>query len=473
MFLSSIRWQDIVDIAINSYILFRLYILFRETIVLRVLTGLALLWVFQRIAVSLDLIVTSWVMQGIIAAAALIVIIVFRNEIRSVLQAKNLKAILWDFPQQRIRPPIETVAESVFDLARRRCGALLVFPGREDISDIVQKGVSWGGLISKDMLASIFWQDNPVHDGAAVIQDDRVTEVGVILPLSRRNDFPSSYGTRHRAAVGLAEITDALTIVVSEETGNVTVAKGSSIDEIQSKNKLVRRLEAHLGIGVKPEEAKSKEKLEVGLAALMSTLLVTTIWFSFSKGMETLITLEVPIEYSNRNPDMEIFDTSVDIVTLQLIGSGTLIRSIRPDQVNVKLDLKGAGVGSNTFLISKENIALPPGVLIKKVNPSEVEVFLDARVEKVLPVQVDWVGKLPDHLLLYKAVTKPDRVQIVGGSQTLENMSTIYTEKVQLGRLSEKGSLSVKLALNPGSLKIAAGYGDAVTVTYETKKRQM
>jgi len=97
-FLSSMRWQDAVDIIFNSYILFRLYILFRGTNVFRVITGIAILWFFQRMAFALGLIVTSWVMQGFTAVAALIIIIVFRNEIRSVLQAKNLRAILWGFP---------------------------------------------------------------------------------------------------------------------------------------------------------------------------------------------------------------------------------------------------------------------------------------------------------------------------------------------------------------------------------------
>lgn len=101
----SIRWQDVVDITLNSYILFRFYVLFRGTNVFRVLVWIALLWFFQRVAVFLGLIVTSWVIQGITAAAALIVVVVFRNEIRSVLQAKNLKAILWGFPRKAVQTP--------------------------------------------------------------------------------------------------------------------------------------------------------------------------------------------------------------------------------------------------------------------------------------------------------------------------------------------------------------------------------
>ena len=104
--------------------------LFRGTNVIRVLVGIALLWIFQRMAVALGLIVTSWAMQGIIAGAALIIVIVFRNEIRNVLQAKNLRALLWDFPQKAVRTPIDSIVEGVYELARTRTGALIVIPAK-------------------------------------------------------------------------------------------------------------------------------------------------------------------------------------------------------------------------------------------------------------------------------------------------------------------------------------------------------
>lgn len=471
-FLLSIRWQDIVDIAVNSYILFRLYILFRRTIVIRVLTGIGLLWIFQRLAVSLGLIVTSWAMQGIIAAAALIIIIVFRNEIRSVLQAKNLKAILWGFPQHEIHTPVEIISESAFDLAKRRCGALIVFPGKDDLEDVVQNGIPWKGLISKEMLASIFWHDNPVHDGAAVVRGKQVSEVGVILPLSRRNDFPSSYGTRHRAATGLAEVTDALAVVVSEETGHVLVAKGSSIQQVRDTKELIQQLQAHLGVDEKPAEQRLKGRLEIGAAILVSVLLVTTVWFSFSRGMETLINLEVPLEYVNRKPKMEILNASVNTVNLQLSGSRALIRSMRPEQVNVKLDLSGAVVGVNTFTISKENITLPPGVLFKKVAPSVVKVVLDVSFGKALPIQADWVGKLPGNLLLHQAKIEPSWAHVIGSSRLMENISTIYTEPIPLDGLKASGTLTVGLALSPPSLKFMDGFDKKVRITYVIKERQ-
>ncbi|MBN2122878.1 MAG: diadenylate cyclase, partial [Deltaproteobacteria bacterium] len=155
-FLSGIRWQDIVDVALNSYIIFRLYVLFRGTNAFRVLIGIALLWFFQRMAVSLGLVVTSWVFQAITAAAALIIIVVFRNEIRSVLQVRGLKGLFWGVPGRSQDTPMEAIVAAAFDMARSRTGALIVIPGKEDLRETVHSGIPWQGLISKEMIESIF-----------------------------------------------------------------------------------------------------------------------------------------------------------------------------------------------------------------------------------------------------------------------------------------------------------------------------
>lgn len=468
---SGIRWQDIVDISLNSYILFRLYVLFRGTNVFRVITGIALLWFFQRISMSLGLIVTSWVMQGITTVAALIIVIVFRNEIRNVLQAKNLKAFLWDFSAKSVNTPVEIMVESVYELTQKHVGALLVFPGKEDLKGVAQNGIPWRGIASKEMILSIFWPDNPVHDGAAIIKDDQIAQVGVILPLSLRTDLPSYYGTRHRAAVGLAEASDALIIAVSEERGAVTVVKGASVMEISDNVELERVLRDHLGFPAQQQDYVRREKFQLGMAALVSVMFIMGVWFSFSRGLESLTTLEIPIEYMNRDPGMEIVETSVNAVNLNLSGSGTLIRSLRPDQVKIKLDLGKAVPGLNTFTITNENISLPPGVLLKRVQPQVLEVVLDVPVKKELPVQVDWVGKLPENLILREVKLDADKIQVIGGARTLADITTIYTEKVTLDSLKRSGTLTATLALSPASLKIAPGYKDKVIIKYTIAER--
>jgi len=470
-FIFSIRLQDFLDIAISSYILFRLFVLFRGTNVFRVIAGIVLLWFFQRISVTLGLIVTSWAMQGIIALAAIIIIIVFRNEIRSVLQAKNLRAILWGFPGVETKTPIEIIVESVYDLSRKGIGALLVFPAKENLEDVLQSGIPLNGLVSKEMITSIFWHDNPVHDGAAVISGDRIVEVGAILPLSHRDDLPSNYGTRHRAAAGLAEATDALAVIVSEESGSVLSAKGSNISEAQSKAELARILQEHVGIAAESSDINSRKKTEIAVAAVASVLIVSGLWLSFSRGQETLIDLEIPVEYTGRDPGMEIIDTSVNTVRLQLGGSGALIKSAGPEQIKVALDLSNAVVGSNTFTITNDNITLPPGVYLKSVMPSVVDVNLDIPVERELPVQVDWTGKLPRNLIVVEVKVRPEKTRIIGGGRILKNLSTIYTEKVPLDNIKGSGIINANLALNPASLKIASDSKDKVEIEYVVKRR--
>ncbi|MDP2863307.1 MAG: diadenylate cyclase [Desulfobacterales bacterium] len=469
-FFSSIRWQDIVDISLNSYILFRFYIIFRGTNAFRVLIGIAFLWFFQRLAFSLGLIITSWAIQGITAVAALIIIVVFRNEIRSVLQAKNFKTILWGFSQKVITSPVEIIAESVFELARKHTGALIVFPANEDIEEVVQSGIPWRGVVSKEMIMSIFWHDNPVHDGAAIIHKDRITEVACILPLSHKNDLPSYYGTRHRAALGLSEATDAMVVVVSEERGAVSVAKKSKLYSVNSKEDLERQLQEHLGERPKLQHDQRKERFRIFSAALISFLFIVGVWFSFSRGLETLINFETPVEYMNRNSEVEIIDTSVNSVTLNLSGSGSLIKSMRPEQVKVKIDLGKATVGKNSFVITDENVSLPPGILLKRVTPPVVDVTLGIPVVKEVPIQIDWAGKLPKQLTLEKVKINPTRIALIGGSRILDRISTIYTEKIYLDKIYSSDTITVKLALSP-SIKTAPGSSDVVTVDYIVKNK--
>ncbi len=470
-FLTGLRWQDVVDIAFISYILFRLYILFRGTYVSRVIAGLGLIWCVQEVAQYLGLIVTSWIMQDIIAVAALIIIIIFRNEIRSVLQAKNLRAIFWSVPRKAEVTPLEVTVESVFRLARHRTGALIIFPGKEDIDDMVRGGILLNGDVSREIITSIFKTQSSVHDGAVIIRKGRIYKMGTILPLSRQEDLPSHYGTRHRAALGLSEVCDALVIVVSEERGEVAVAHDGHMTDIKDRFVLSGQLERHLGVLPKHTDEQSEERLHTLVAALVSVLFVTAVWFSFSRGFESMMTMEIPVEFTKRAARMEILETSVNTVNLKLSGSGSLIRATRPEQVHVKLDLGKAVAGRNTFTITGENVSLPPGVFLKEVDPRVIEVALDAIGVKALQVQVDWAGHLADDLVLTQVSVTPASVKVSGGLRVLKDLGTLYTEKVPLDSIAGSGRLRVNLVLNQASLRLGPGAKQKVELHYRTEKR--
>ncbi len=474
-FFATIRWQDLADIVVNSYILFRVYVLFYGTNAFRVLVGITSLWILQEVAASLGLILTSWAVRGITTVAALIIIVVFRNEIRSALQARNLKAFFWGSPVREQAMPVDIVVQTVFQMAKKRIGALLVFPGKEELVEHLHGGLLWHGTVSQEMLLSIFWPNNPVHDGAIIIRGDQIVKVGVLLPLSQRQDLPSNYGTRHRAALGLAERSDALVLAVSEERGSVTAAKANTLKSFSEPQEVAHLLNRHLNISDSlPTNRRKRERLRLTVAAILSLLIMTGIWFGFTRSRDTIIALNVPIEYVNRPGGFEILDTSTDEARLQLYGSSALIKSLQPGQVMVRVDLRKAAEGNNLFPITQDNIIMPPGVFLNKVHPPNLEVNLDVLISKELPVQVDWAGKLPDRLNLVKVSVAPESVSVVGGRQVLQALSTIYTAPVRLDDLLKSGTTTTSLVLTPPSLKLMSSASEKITVTYvlEAKANQ-
>jgi len=471
-FLAGIRCWDVADILLISYILFRLYALFRGTLVFGILMGIAVLWfVLLPITLSTGMVLTSQVFQGITAAAALIIIVVFRTEIRSLLLAKNLKSFFWGFPRMRLNTPVEVIVESVYELAKKRTGALIVLMGNEDPEEVVHSGISWRGQVSKEMILSIFWRDNPVHDGAIIIQDDQIRDVGVILPLSQSKDLPSRYGTRHRAAAGLAEATDALVIVVSEERGTVSVAKGTEMKGVTGRDQLLQTVREHLGIPENEEGGKKRGRLELSIAGLVFLICVSFYWYIIAKGEATVkIFEEIPVEYVNSEPGMEIIG-SVNSLRVELSGSARLIRQMSEDQVNVSIDLDKVTEAEKTIKITRKNMSLPPGVRLQSVTPEEVEVVLDRMVRKVLPIQVNWVGKLPENLRLLDAKVTPRQIALTEGSRVINEISTIYTEKISLDQIEKSGTITAKLDISPASLKMDSGSRTTVDIDLKVADR--
>ncbi len=468
--LSGLRWQDLFDILFNSYVLFRLYILFRGTNVIRVLIVIILLWFVKQTALAMGLIITSWAMQGIITVGAFVIIIVFRNEISSVLQTKSFKSFFWGIPQYQFQTPVSIIVESVYELSRKKLGALIVLPMKQGLETCVQGGISWQGKLSREMLVSIFWHDNPVHDGAAIIQGNQVTDVGVILPLSKRQDLPSYFGTRHRAAMGLAEQTDARIIVVSEETRKISLLKENRIYDINDSNVLETLLNQDLGTESTRLGLRHRA-LELTTAAVICLFSVTGIWLSFSKGVEILANREAPIEFTNLQPKMEIKSSTSNSVKLLISGARPLVQAMDLDQIKVKVDISKAVPGPNLLNIEPVNVLLPPGIQLKQVEPAQVEVTVDMLENKRLVIQPDWTGKLRDGLILESTTAVPETIMVTGASLTLKKIETLFTEPIPLGKITASGSLSTGFALGQSNLKLAEPAQKSVVIHYQVKYR--
>ncbi len=446
------RWQDVLDIVFNAYILFRLYVLFRGTNVLRVIMAVVAMWIIGRSANAMGLVITNWVMQGVITVATFIIIIVFRNEISGVVRTRSFGFFLWEIPRTQNNAPVRIITDAAVKLAGSKIGALIVMPLKTGVNSIIASGVDINASLSRELLVNIFWPNAPLHDGAAVIQGGKITRAGTILPLSQNRHLASKYGTRHRAALGLTEQSDALVIVVSEERGKVSLVKDNRIHEVRDPDKIETLIKKYIG-GPEPAKKMRRQTRELLVAAMVCLLCTTGLWLSFSRGMETLANYDVPIEFMNSDKKINIIDTSASRSRLLISGARPLINALTLDQMSIKISLDGTAVGKNKLAITRQNVQLPPGIRLKNIEPDQVDVTLDAMAEKRVSVQADFSGKLPDGLIMTSISVIPETVKISGGGLTLDNVTTVFTEKIPLENLTRSGFVNAALVMSPATLR--------------------
>ena len=226
-FLSQLRWQDALDIILVAIVLYQVISLLKGTQAIQVLAGMFLIFLIYLGARSLGLFTLEWLLDGVVRSFLLIVIILFQADIRRVLSRMGRKAFLPPYASEPLI--LEEISDAVETMAGQRLGALIVLERHIGLSEYLKGAVKLDAVITKELLISLFWPHNPTHDGAVIIQGERIIAAGCTLPLSGNPDLDPALGTRHRAAVGLTEHADALVIVVSETTGQISLAQGGRL----------------------------------------------------------------------------------------------------------------------------------------------------------------------------------------------------------------------------------------------------
>ena len=286
--------------------------------------------------------------------------------------------------------------------------------------------------------------------------------------------MPLHLGTRHRAAIGLTERTDALVLIVSEERGEVAIAHMGRIETVKDTSSLEARLRRHTGMTRDPSHKTPNDLRTAAVAFCLSLVVVSSVWYSYSLGfVRSLTTVEVPIEYVKRDSRLEIIESSSTAVRIQLSGSLQLISRLDPNQVKVRFDLSKAVAGRNSLSITEDDIILPPGASLKKVEPNSIDIMVDVLDQKRLPVQVDWTGALPPGILVQEVHLDPATVEVTGGKLLLDQIDTIYTTKVPVDGLKQSGGIRASLALVPASLRLAPGQENSVLIEFKVRPRQL
>jgi len=229
----NIRMRDIVDILIVSVVFYKIFILIRETRAEQLIKGIVVLLVLTKISEWLELYTINWILNNAMTVGTLALLVVFQPELRRGLEYIGRTTLfsktLAEIQNENFAKVVDEIVEAAASLARQKIGALIVIENKTGLNEIAETGTRIDGFVSSDLLINIFIPNTPLHDGAVIIKEDKIKAAACFLPLTENNTLSRELGTRHRAAIGISERSDSISIVVSEETGAISVAENGTI----------------------------------------------------------------------------------------------------------------------------------------------------------------------------------------------------------------------------------------------------
>ena len=248
----AIRWTDILEIIIISFLVYQIILWIKNTRAWSLLKGLIVILVFILLAAILNMTTILWIAENVLSLAVIATVVVLQPELRRALEQlgrTNFFASLMPFDSSRdvngrfSDKTMQEIIKASFEMGKVRTGALMVIEQNQSLGEYERTGIELDALLTSQLLINIFEHNTPLHDGAVIIRENRIVSATCYLPLSDNMDLSKELGTRHRAGVGISEVTDSLTVIVSEETGHVSVAyEGQlyrNLDSEELKGKLL------------------------------------------------------------------------------------------------------------------------------------------------------------------------------------------------------------------------------------------
>lgn len=255
---SNIRVNDIIDIIIVALVLYKLFMLIRETRAEQLTKGIFAIVIFTGVSEYLELYTINWILKQIMTVGALAILIMFQPELRRALEHLGRSRFLTKgfitMGESEVEKVVDEFVIAVSSLSRQKIGALIVFERSTGLNEIIETGTYLNAQVSSGLIINIFIPNTPLHDGAMIVRGDKIMAAGCFLPLTDNQSLSRSLGTRHRAALGISERSDALTVVVSEETGAISIAENGKISRYLDNKTLKQVLINMYG----PDEPKEK-----------------------------------------------------------------------------------------------------------------------------------------------------------------------------------------------------------------------
>ena len=229
----NVRMRDVIDILIVAAVFYKLFKLIRETRAEQLTKGILALFVFAKISGWLELYTINWILEKTMTVGVIAILIVFQPELRRGLEyigrSRFFTKTFLEIKGESLTKVVDEIVEAVASLSRQKIGALIVIERQTGLNEVVETGTKIDGRVSSDLLINIFIPNTPLHDGAVIIKEDIIKAAACFLPLTDNMGISKELGTRHRAALGISERSDSLSIIVSEETGAISIAENGSI----------------------------------------------------------------------------------------------------------------------------------------------------------------------------------------------------------------------------------------------------
>lgn len=466
-----LTWQALLDIAIIASGLFYLYRTLLRLGTWKILLGIGLAFLLYTFSSLLNLTGVNWIFNNISHVAVLAMIVIFQPELRKLFE--KLVSIYSRTSQSANAAPPSMLAETLWRMGRLRCGALVVIPGRENIEDKITGGYPLDGSVSTALIQSIFDHHSPGHDGAVILADGKITRFGVRLPISETGRLTDDYGTRHHAAMGMAEACDALVFAVSEERGVVTLFSGGEMQEMPSPEHIVSAIaqhNQHLGsFGLERESGFSRRTIVQAASCLVLAMVFwSTLNMVTQQRVERLIT--VPVEYTAPKNGLVLVGDKVNEIKVHLSGTKADLDNLAQSQPSVTIALEEMNAGERTVLISEDNLRLPRNINLVDAVPDNLEITLAEIVQKTVPIIPQLIGSVPEGLTVKNITIEPDSVQVLAPPDRNGNKTVnVSTTPVYLRFIETTSTLYCKI-IAPPSMQAVSGKWPDVQVLIELEQ---
>ena len=398
----NVQLADIFDILIVSFSIYLGIILLKRARSLYLFNGLLVFVAVYLVARIFSLYLTSLLFQFFFAFFFIIMAIILQKEIRTFFEMisapEKFKKILGIKTKSVTETTMEMLIKTAGYLSLNKIGALMVLPGSQPIEGIVEGGTELGGKISLSLLLSIFDASSPGHDGAIIIEKDNIKKFGAHLPLAERFMKFGDLGTRHRAALGMATASDALTIVISEEKGTISVAQNGDLKTLSGTSELRDLLKDFLK-GKQSYTAKKfwKDFLIMHIPEkILALSLACVLWFVLAFQPEvTARSFDVPLEFRSLPKNITVSQIEPGTVKVTLSGRIQEFNLFNNDSLKITIDASDFSAGDNRVQIEGKNITYPSSLSVTDFSPGEVVVKTKSKETSAPPSGLESISETP------------------------------------------------------------------------------